>query len=733
MHSRCLGYGLLLLICAATSARAQETGPPGGERPTVTAVRMNVDERVQIDGVLDDSAWARAGLITSFTQSDPQNGAPSTERTEIRILFDEDRLYIGAAFFDSEPAALLGNQMVRDGSLGADDRFIWVLDPLYTQRGGYYFEVNPAGAMGDAQLVAASNGIGTTQNRAWDGIWSARVRRHERGWTAEIEIPFRTLSFDPRQQAWGANFQRTVRRKNEESFWASWGRNQGIYSLDTAGRIEGLADISQGLGLDAQPYVTGNYSQAGGGTTATYDANTGFDLLYSVTPQLKANLTINTDFAQTEVDDRQVNLTRFPLFFPEKRDFFLEGAGNFDFSSEPSNDLTAFFTRRIGIDRNGRPQKIDYGVRVGSQVGDFNLGLMQVRTAAEGEILGEDFLVFRPKRRFLSQSHVGFIYTRRATRDSALPDRHSVGVDFQLATSRFRGNQNLSLDGHYIKTPDGTPGGENTAWGLRLNYPNDRWRLQINTRWFDKNFNPAVGFAQQVNHRKFSGIAHFAPRPSNSRWLRQVGVQLFPELFTDTDGRWVERNWQIQLLQLNFQSGDTVRINLNPAYNRLQNDFRVGPGLTLPAGGEYRHTRYGFNVTTANRRMISGNARFTGGSFFSGDRRDYSASLNVRPRPGVLATMTASFSRIELPQSTLETKLLRAIVNTQFNPFMSISNNIQFDSVSRVLGWQFRYRWIVEPGNDLYVVWLHNWQDTGSELTTLSRSAALKAVYTHSF
>jgi hypothetical protein len=719
------------VLSPASVALAQDAGPDA-PRPTVTAVRLGSNEQIGIDGVLDESAWGRAGVISSFTQSDPDNGAPGTERTEIRLLFDQDRLYIGAEFFDSDPSGLLGNQMVRDGSLGSDDRFIWVLDPLYNQRSGYYFEVNPAGAMGDAQLVSAGSNVGTTQNRAWDGIWMARVRRHERGWTAEVEIPFRTLNFDPRQAAWGANFQRTVRRKNEEIYWTSWGYNQGIYALDTAGRIEGLTGLSQGLGLDAKPYVIGNYAQAGG-ARASYDGNAGLDVVYSVTPQLKANLTLNTDFAQTEVDDRQVNLTRFPLFFPEKRDFFLEGAGNFDFSAEPDNDLTAFFTRRIGIDANGQPQKIDYGAKLGGQIGDYNLGLMQVRTAAEGAVAGEDFFVVRPKRRLFTQSYVGLIYTRRSTRESAVPDRHSAGVDFQLATSRFRGNQNVVLAGHYIKTPNGVPGGANTAWGLRFNYPNDRWRLQLNTRWFDRNFAPAIGFAERIDHRKYSGVFRFAPRPARSRWLRQVATQVFPELFTDTENHWIERSWQMQLVDFDFQSGDVARVTLTPAYTKLQNDFRIGPGLTLPAGAEYDHLRYGFTITTANRRMVSGNVSVTKGSYFSGERDDYSATVNVRPRPGILATLTTSYNRIDLPEGSLSTRLLRAIVNTQFNPFMSVGNNLQYDSVSQVLGWQVRYRWIVEPGNDLYVVWFHNWQDTGDRLTTLTRTAAVKAVYTHSF
>jgi hypothetical protein len=722
---------LLGVLVSAPAHVAQRVVAP--ERPTLTAARLNDGETVSIDGSLDEAIWRRAQPAADFTQLDPRNGEPATEATEIRIAFDRNNLYIGAQFYDSDPDGLRGNQMVRDGSLGADDRFIWVLDPFYDQRSGYYFEVNPAGSMGDAQLIQASGTTGgTTQNRAWDGIWRARVRRTDAGWTAEIEIPFRTLNFNP-GQPWGANFQRTVRRKNEESLWAGWDRNQGIYSLGAAGRIEGIDDVSQGRGLDVKPYLTGNYRGVTAGAASTYKGNTGLDLLYSVTPQLKANVTINTDFAQTEVDDRQVNLTRFPLFFPEKRDFFLEGSGNFDFSREASNDLTAFFTRRIGITDRGEPQKIDYGAKLGGQVGRYNLGLMQVRTAEQPGAAGEDFLVLRPKRQFLRESYVGAIYTRRSTRTSGVLDRHSIGADFQLSTARFRGNQNLIFTGFFIKTPDGVRRSDNQSWGLRLNYPNDKWRFQAATRQFAKNFAPAIGFAERVDFKKYYAIARFAPRPKNNRWIRQVGMQLFPEVFYDSQNRLIERNVQFQLLDLDLHSGDAIGVRVTPSYDHLQDDFRVGGGITLPAGTEYRFLRYNYSISTANQRKISGSANYTVGGFYSGRRRDISATVNLRPRRGVLATLSGTFNRVELPQGRFSTKVMRAIVNTQLNPFISVSNNVQFDSLSRILGWQSRFRWIVQPGNDIYVVWLNNWQDTGPQLTTLDRSAAVKAVYTYGF
>jgi len=286
---------------AAAQVPPSPTAPP--EQATAVALRLNTGESIAVDGVLDEAAWERATPVGNFTQSEPRNGEHETERTEIRILFSEDNLYIGAQFFDSDPRRMLGNQMVRDGGLGSDDRFMWVLDPLNDRRSGYYFEINPAGAMGDAQLVPSSGGSGSvSQNRAWNGIWLARVRRHDQGWTVEVEIPFRTVNFDPEAAEWGANFQRTVRRKNEEDYWTGWARNQGLYSLVSSGRIVGIDDVSQGHGLDIKPYVVGNYLNAPGPQSPNvFKGSEGLDLFYNLTPQLRANLTINTDFARPKL------------------------------------------------------------------------------------------------------------------------------------------------------------------------------------------------------------------------------------------------------------------------------------------------------------------------------------------------------------------------------------------------------------------------------------------------
>ena len=738
MHHRRWGsYIFILLVCGLSgrAAQARQLSAPDTSQPTVRAVRLEPDEDIAVDGRLDEAAWKRTDPATDFRQFDPQNGAPATERTEIRILFSRDSLYIGAEFFDSDPAGVLGNQMTRDGSLAGDDRFMWTLDPFLDQRSGYFFEINPSGAMGDAQLVAGSGAnFGTSQNRAWDGIWLARVTRHDRGWTAEIEIPFRTLNFDPDAEAWGANFQRTVRRKNEEGLWTGWGRNQGIFNLTASGRIEGIADVSQGHGLDIQPWVIGrSRAEPLAGTPADYTGDAGLDVFYNLTPQLRMNVTTNTDFAQIEVDDRQVNLTQFPLFFPEKRDFFLEGASNFDFSRENSRDLSAFHSRRIGLDEDGRPQKIDYGVKLGGQAGAVDLGLLHVRTATDVGALGEDFTVFRPKRQFWSQSYVGLIYTRRATRDTGIPDRHTVGFDFQLATPTFRGNQNLRFSAFVMKTPNGAKPGDDLAFGARLDYPNDRWSLRGSYKEKQKNVDPAMGFIERTAYKKLAPTIGFTPRPRNSRWIRRFSFGARTQFWVDRQNKWFERSYQLTLLGVDFQSGDRFSIQAFPRYDRLRRDFRIGGGITLPEGGEYQYTRYSVGLNTANRRTVSGSANVAVGTFFSGHRRDLRAGLNLRPLSGLLATLDARFSKIDLAEGSFSTTILRAVINTQFSPFISVANNIQYDSRSRVLGWQARFRWTLRPGNDMYLVWLNRSLDSDDQWMTLDRSLATKFIYTHRF
>ena len=652
----------------------------------------------------------------------------------MRFVFGRNSLYMGVICYDSEPDQLKGNTMQRDAFLNADDRFMWTFDPYLNGRSGYFFEINPSGAMGDSLLDTGEGNNNANAARAWDGIWYAKTRRSDIGWTIEIEIPFRTLNFDPSAPAWGVNFQRTVRRKNEETLWTGWVRNEGLRRMTNAGLLEGISEVSQGAGLDVQPYVTGVYREAPGrNPSSKFKKDGGVDFVYSVTPRLKANFTVNTDFAETEVDQRRVNLTRFPLFFPEKRAFFLEGSTFFDFSREQGTSVTPFFSRRIGLDANGQPQRIDYGAKLTGQIGSHDIGMLQVRTGASGDLPGEDFTVVRAKRRFLRQSYAGVIYTRRAERESNSSALQTAGADFQLATSRFRGANNMNFSGWYLWNTSRTEL-DSGAYGLRFEYPNDLWDIRMAMRELQPGYNPAAGFVQRQNHRRYNPDIRFSPRPKNSSIVRRFSFRFDDSIQTDLKNRLLTRETALTPLRVEFQDGSSFEFRIVPTYERLEQDFEIASGVSLTGGGTYDFTRYELEAATANRRVVAVGARYEDGRFFSGERRDFALNIGLRPRTGVLVNLENEWARVELAEGRFSTRLHRLNVNTQFSPWISAVNNIQYDSVSRVLGWQTRFRWILRPGNDVYFVYNHNWiEDLSGNRVTLARSAATKIIYTHRF
>ena len=698
----------------------------------MTAERLTGGERVVLDGVLDEPAWTRAQPAADFIQQDPVLGGTPTERTEVRVLFDRERLYMGVTCFDSEPGRLLGNAMKRDAFLPADDRFMWTMDTFLTQQSGYFFEMNPAGLMADALMGAGG------MDRAWDGIWNARVRVSDIGWTIEIEIPFRTLNFDPAAPAWGINFQRTVRRKNEENLWTGHERNQGLFRMANAGLLVGLTDITQGHGLDIKPYLASTTFDAPGAIPARAidtDTNAGVDLVYNLTPDLRANLTVNTDFAQTEVDQRLVNLTRFPLFFPEKRDFFLDGSTFFR-PEQMTGAVQPFFSRRIGLDENGQPQKIDLGAKLTGQVGAQDVGFLHVRTAEDGSAPGEDFSVMRVKRRVLAQSYIGTFFSRRHARGISAPDdRLTAGLDAHLETSRFRGNSNLEVSGFFVWNSNPLKTGDNRAYGAQVDYPNDRWSGRFSFTEVQANVNPAVGFTRRRGFREYNSVSRFAPRPEGHPLIRQFTFQAASDIKTGMDNRLLTRVVDVTAVRVQLHSQDSAEFHVIPNYERLERDFEISRGVVLRNGGTHTFTRYRFQAGTADRRVVSTQSSMETGSFFSGTRRELIGRLFVRPRPGVLLNLEGEWNRVELREGQFRTRVFRLVADTQFSPWIYLVNTAQFDSVSANLGWQARLRWILRPGNDLFVVYLHNWHDDAvrDRFVTMERRAATKFVYTYRF
>ena len=738
---RLLVLALSLLLAAPAALRAGQEEEEAAAVRTFAALPLGPEDRIELDGRLNEAAWDRAESAGEFVQQEPIEGGTPSERTEVYVLYSRDELYIGAILYDSDPTGILGHQKQRDQPLTTDDRFMLMLDTFLDGRTGYFFETNPAGLLGDGLMRARPGSFGVSKQ--WDGIWVVKTTRGEYGWSVEMEIPFRTLNFDPTLDTWGINFQRTVRRKQEELVWSGHRRNQGLFQPIHAGRLTGLQEMSQGLGLEVTPYGSTAWRDVTNEPTET-PADVGFDLNYNVTSSLKAAASVNTDFAETEVDRRRVNLTRFPLFFPEQRDFFLENASVFNFS--PASNVTPFFSRQIGL-AGGKEVPIIFGSRLTGQAGSYDLGFLQVRTDRSDALGAEDFTAGRVKRNFWRQSTIGVIYTRRATgafaKEFAPLSRHTIGVDLNLSTSTFLDDKNLQFEAFYAwhNDPDrnGTAStGDRSARGLRLNYPNDIWRAHVSYRELGDEFRPAMGFTPRNGLRRVQPSFSWAPRPERWKSVRQLEFGIFYEHLLDLDNLLQTRQANITLLEVRYQSGDSFSIRNNNRFERLDNSFEISDGVTLPVS-EYRFSDLRFGAQSADLRPVSGRIGYTLGDFWSGSRRSSDVGVSVRPVQGVTISTNWERDNVTLPQGAFTTDLVRLSGAWHLSPWASVTGNVQYDTVSEIIGLFTRLRWILTPGSDFFLVYTQNWQYDRTAIVgdarflTLSRGATTKINYTHRF
>jgi hypothetical protein len=696
--------------------------PVDAEQKTVRIQRAA--EPPTIDGELTEEMWIRAPLVDDFHQVSPVEGDAPSELTEVYVLYDRDALYIGVRMFDAEPD-LINARILRQGqNINSDDRFFVHIDPFNSRRSGYLFGVNPNGVRYDGVFE------GVTQRQFdWDGIWQAAARITPEGWVLEMAIPFKTLSFDPTTTTWRMNFARNIARKNEGMAWLSRNRNTDLSSM---GDVTGISQIEQGRGLDVVPSMSVRDRRAIGTVQGESDVEPSVDVFYKITPQLNAALTLNTDFSATEVDDRQVNLSRFSLFFPERRDFFLNDADIFQFG-RLQQDGRPFFSRRLGIGATGEPVPLDVGARVSGRIGRFDVGTLAVRQEAYanpfapgGVVDATTALVGRVSANVLDESSVGMIVTQG--NPSANLDNSVAGVDFRYLNSQLLRGKSLEGDAWFQQSDsENLVGGDDTAFGLGVRLPsNTGFRGEASYTRIEQNFNPALGFVRRTGIEDTSLELGHVWRPLG-RAIRTINSGVNATRIDNLDDGTVQtQNLNLQLINIDLNSQDGFGINVSEQKEGLRVPFTVSRGVTIPAG-TYSFRNVNLQVRSADQRAFGGGFFVNDGEFYDGERRSITTFIGWRS-PHFRANLNYQYNEISFPGKGTEllpsgqqrcveldcafvTRVVRLSLETIFSSRLSWVNLLQYDNVSGTIGLNSRLHWIPQAGREGFLVLNHNVRD----------------------
>ncbi len=687
---------ILVVMLLPAAARA------GRQRARLRAGFTNAP--IHVDGRLDEPAWRSAGTITNLTEQSPHPSAPNPYRTQVKVLVGPKNVYIGFICSDPNPSKIAIHTMERDGDLRGDDTVAVVLDTFDDHRTGYVFRINVAGARQDG-LIAGPEDV----SMDWDGIWDARTARTATGWTAEMVIPAETLRFTPGYDTWGFNVERTVARDRTVLRWQGTTLNARFYDFKRDGILLGIGRLEQGKGLSISPWgLIRNDAdfQTGHGTV---QGDGGLDVTYNLTPDLTGVLTLNTDFAETEVDTRQVNLTRFPLFFPEKRSFFLEGSSLFTFGSGLGHDFIPFFSRRIGL-YQGHQVPIVGGVKVLGRTGRWNIGALDTVTGSNSVADGTNLFAGRVTYDLSDHLTVGSILTDGDP--DGIHDNALYGIDALWQTSTFDGGKNLSVGGWAARSTGDNPAGRHSGWGLTVDYPNDLWDLYLTVKDFGDGLDPGLGFLPRPGTRWYQGGGAYQPRPHGGMfgWVRQFFFEAFATYVEDLSGH--AESWRVFLTPFNVetQSGDHAETNLAPQFERLDAPFEVAPGVIIPPG-EYHFTRYRIQLESSPHRLVSVGNTVWLGDFYTGSLTQWETyATYTTPLGHLRIRLSAENDYGHLPQGDFVQRLWQTKVAWALTPDIVLSSYTQYDSESRNLGTNTRFRWTFSPGNDLFVVWNHGWE-----------------------
>ena len=692
--------GLLAALLAARAVSAQSSAAQAEPRPTVAA--SIVTEPVRLDGALDDPAWRLATEI-ELAQQAPHPLEPTRFRTTMRVLVDGESVYFGFACEDPDLARLAIHTLKRDGDLTTDDTVTVVLDTFLDSRTGYFFQVNAGGARTDGLISGPDE-----QSADWDGIWDAAVRRTASGWTAEIRIPAATLRFPESAGSWGLNVERHVPRDLLFLRWAGTTLDAKFDDLSRAGFLSGLAGLRQGIGLSVIPYGLAQWVDDQVTGRRYLKGQAGGDIRYSFAPQLEGVVTARPDFAEAEADTRQINLTRFPLFFPEKRAFFLEGSNIFRFGLGLEDFFIPFYSRRVGLFGDS-VVPINVGAKVLGQAGRFGVAVLDTQTAAGGG--AEPANLFAGRLTYDVDQHlrVGAIGTNGDP--SGVGSNWLAGADAVWRTSTFQGDKNLYAGAWATGTGGDAAPGNRTGYGVQLEYPNDLWNASLRFDQFGDALDPALGFLPRSGIRQYRGYAAYQPRPQGGAfgWVQQFFFELEPSWVQDLSGR--TESWRVFTAPFNVRtvSGWHLETNWAPQFERLEQPFEVSPGVVIPTGSyTFNRFRVEVNSPDAFPLRVSGLVWF--GEFFSGHLTETAATVAWTEPTGHLQLEVDAIDDFGyLPEGNFIDRLWQLRVAYSFTPNLFLQSFVQYDSLTRNVGMNSLLRWTIRPGRDFFVVWNHAW------------------------
>jgi hypothetical protein len=694
---------------------------------------------ITLDGRLDEAAWEGAPIARDFIQNDPREGQPATYDTEVRMIYDDAALYIGVFAKDDEPDGIIISELRKDFNTGTGDSFQVVIDTFKDERNGYQFAINPAGAKWDAQMANE----GRESNSNWDGVWDVSARIADDGWYAEMRIPFRTLKFSPdSEQTWGINFQRRLRRLNENSYWSPIQRIHGLSRVSMAGTIEGLQGIAPGNNLRVKPYALASASRlAGRPTDGDFDA--GFDVKYGITSGLTWDFTVNTDFSQVEADEQQINLTRFSLFFPEKRDFFLENSGIFQFGvasggggggggrQNPSQDMILFFSRQIGLSTDGTAIPILGGMRLTGRAGGVSIGALNIQQRGEGASPSANFTALRVRRDLLSQSDVGVMLLNKET--SGPHFNRVVGAD---ANFRFFQNFDVNFAGAKTFSPDVANVAAGDDWYSKssFNYNSNRLAFRGGYQTIGERFNNEMGFVPRrgVNNGELHLGARFRPNWRWTRgWLRETyphwQVENFARRGGGLESRYMDWHWPVT-----FHNSTFIEVGVNPNIEVIRNAFPINSRRNINVlPGRYEFNEYFLLANTNAAAPIAFNTRYSIGDFYDGYRRGYSVGSTVRANQHFNVSANVQYNDIELPQGAFTTTLITGRVNYFLNTKVFLNALLQYNTDARQWSSNVRFNVIHRPLSDIFLVYNERRNSQTGEM--IDRAIVAKMTYLIAF